>query len=98
MRLSQLDVKTSDLSVKPLKGSLATQSAESQVRFLMGWVRSEDPAQRCRTVLATNPPLSPEGLWFVKMFAPWLDPGFRDRLRPANCAGSSPMPRAATSG
>jgi hypothetical protein len=24
---------------------------------LMGWVRSEDPDQRCRTVLATNPPV-----------------------------------------
>jgi hypothetical protein len=60
----------------------ATQFAESQVRFLMGWVRSEDPNQRCRTVLATNPPLSAEGLWFVKMFAPWLDPGFRDKAAP----------------
>jgi hypothetical protein len=60
----------------------ATQFAESQVRFLMGWVRSEDPNQRCRTVLATNPPLSAEGLWFVKMFAPWLDPGFRNKAEP----------------
>nr|AQQ75245.1 hypothetical protein [uncultured bacterium] len=60
----------------------ATQFAESQVRFLMGWVRSEDPNQRCRTVLATNPPLSAEGLWFVRMFAPWLDPGFRNPAKP----------------
>jgi hypothetical protein len=60
----------------------ATQFTESQVRFLMGWVRSEDPDQRCRTVLATNPPLSAEGLWSVKMFAPWVDPGFRDKAGP----------------
>ena len=60
----------------------ACQFAESQVRFLMGWVRSEDPDQRCRVVLATNPPLSAEGLWFVKMFAPWIDPGSRDRAAP----------------
>jgi hypothetical protein len=60
----------------------ATQFGESQVRFLMGWVRSEDPNQRCRTVLATNPPLSAEGLWFVKMFAPWLDSGFRNPAKP----------------
>jgi len=52
----------------------ATHFAESQIRFLMGWVRSEDPLQRCRTVLATNPPLTAEGLWVIKMFAPWLDP------------------------
>lgn len=52
----------------------ATHFAESQIRFLMGWNRTEDPSQRVRTVLATNPPLRPEGLWVIKMFAPWLDP------------------------
>lgn len=51
----------------------ATQFAEQQVRFLMGWVRSTDAGQRCRTVLATNPPLRAEGQWVVDMFAPWLD-------------------------
>ena len=56
----------------------ATQFTEAMVRFLMDWVRSAVEGQRCRTVLATNPPLSAEGLWFVRMFAPWLDPGFRD--------------------
>lgn len=54
----------------------ATHFAESQIRFLMGWVRTETPGQRCRTVLATNPPLTAEGLWVTKMFAPWLDPKF----------------------
>ena len=54
----------------------ATQFAESQVRFLMGWVRTEKKGQRCRTILATNPPLTAEGLWVVKMFAPWLDDAF----------------------
>ena len=51
-----------------------TQWAESQVRFLMGWLRSVVPNQRCRVVIATNPPLSSEGAWVVEMFAPWLDP------------------------
>jgi hypothetical protein len=54
----------------------ATHFAEPQVRFLMGWNRSEDPNQRVRTVLATNPPLTAEGLWVNKMFAPWLDERF----------------------
>ena len=54
----------------------ATHFAESQIRFLMGWVRTEFPGQRCRTVLATNPPLTAEGLWVTKMFAPWLDPRY----------------------
>lgn len=62
----------------------ATQFAESQVRFLMGWNRSEDPDQRVRTVLATNPPLSAEGMWVVKMFAPWLDPTFSYPARPGD--------------
>jgi hypothetical protein len=51
----------------------AAQFAESQVRFLMGWVRSVTPGQRCRVVLGSNPPLSDEGAWLVKMFAAWLD-------------------------
>jgi hypothetical protein len=54
----------------------ATHFAESQIRFLMGWVRTETPGQRCRTVLATNPPLTAEGMWVNKMFAPWLDPNY----------------------
>lgn len=51
----------------------ATHFAESQVRFLMGWVRSEDPRQRKRTVLATNPPIDSTGDWIIGMFRPWLD-------------------------
>ena len=51
----------------------ATHFAKSQIQFLMGWVRTEVEGQRCRTVLATNPPLRPEGLWVNAMFAPWLD-------------------------
>lgn len=60
----------------------ATHFAESQVRFLMGWNRSEDPNQRCRVVFATNPPLSAEGLWVIKMFAPWLDPTYSRPAKP----------------
>jgi hypothetical protein len=54
----------------------ATHFAETQIRFLMGWNRTDTPGQRVRTVLATNPPLTAEGLWVNKMFAPWLDPVF----------------------
>lgn len=60
----------------------ATHFAESQIRFLMGWVRTEDPKQRTRVVLATNPPLTAEGLWVVGMFAPWLDPRYPNPARP----------------
>lgn len=54
----------------------ATHFAEQQIRFLMGWNRTENKTQRCRVVLATNPPLTAEGLWVIKMFAPWLDPQY----------------------
>jgi hypothetical protein len=60
----------------------ACQFTESQVRFLMAWVRSEDPDQKCQAVLATNPPLSSEGLWFAKMFAPWLPGRFPNPAAP----------------
>lgn len=52
----------------------AWQFTKNQVRTLMGWVRSTKPGQRCRVVLATNPPLSSDGAWLVEMFAPWVDP------------------------
>jgi hypothetical protein len=53
----------------------ASQFLESQVRFLMGWVRSIDPNQHCRVVLATNPPeTEAEGQWLKEMFGPWLNP------------------------
>lgn len=51
----------------------ATQFSESQIRFLMGWVRTTHEGQRTRTVFATNPPISAEGEWVVRMFRPWLD-------------------------
>jgi hypothetical protein len=52
----------------------AAQWLWSQIQLMMGWVRSTDPSQPCRTVLASNPPLSSEGVWMVEEFAPWLDP------------------------
>ncbi len=56
----------------------AAQFLWSQIRLMMGWVRSTDPDQRCRTLLASNPPLSSEGIWMVEEFAPWLDPSHPD--------------------
>jgi len=60
----------------------AVQFAESQIRFLMGWVRTTIPGQRTRVVFATNPPLSEEGMWIINMFAPWLDPAHPNPARP----------------
>lgn len=60
----------------------AAQFREDQLRFLMGWLRSGDPNQRKRIVLASNPPLSDEGQWLVQMFAPWLDPHHNNPAKP----------------
>ena len=46
---------------------------EDQVKFIMGWVRTTLPGQRCRIVLTGNPPRTAEGYWMVEMFGPWLD-------------------------
>lgn len=58
----------------------AAQFAESQVRYLMGWVRSVVPGQRKRIIFVSNPPLTAEGEWLTRMFGPWLD---RNHPRPA---------------
>lgn len=52
----------------------ATQFLEQQVRFHIGWLRPADGDDiRCRAVLGSNPPISADGDWIVKMFRPWLD-------------------------
>ena len=51
----------------------ATQMREYDVRYTMGWARSDDPGQRTRVLLTFNPPTTPEGRWVVRFFAPWLD-------------------------
>lgn len=52
----------------------AANFLESQVRFLMGWVRTTDEKQHCQTLLTFNPPTDNDGEWIVRFFAPWLDP------------------------
>lgn len=48
---------------------------QSQYEFVIGWNRSTKPGQRCRIIGATNPPTTADGLWIVRRWAPWLDPG-----------------------
>jgi len=52
------------------------QLAEAKVRFVMGWLRSTTLGQRCRVVIASNPPVGGEGEWLSVWFAPWVDPLF----------------------
>ena len=60
----------------------ASNFQESQIRFLMTWLRTDVAGQRCRVVLATNPPMSAEGQWLIDMFAPWLQKGHPNPAKP----------------
>jgi hypothetical protein len=42
-----------------------------QVASLLAWLRGK-PGQRCRMILASNPPRTAEGAWIIEWFAPWL--------------------------
>lgn len=50
-----------------------TQMREYDVRYVIGWNRTDDPRQRCRTLMTFNPPTTVEGRWIIRYFAPWLD-------------------------
>jgi hypothetical protein len=60
----------------------AANVLEAQARFLMGWVRTTIPDQRCRTMFCSNPPTSAEGEWLIRMFEPWLDPKYPNPAKP----------------
>lgn len=50
-----------------------TEQREAQVRFLMGWRRSNVVGQHTRVLMTFNPPTTSEGRWVLDYFAPWLD-------------------------
>lgn len=50
-----------------------THFTESQYIFLNAWTRSSIPGQRCRVVCTGNPPVTAEGDWVIRYWAPWLD-------------------------
>ncbi len=41
---------------------------------LIAWNRSAFPKQRSRVICTGNPPRTPEGMWVIQYWAPWLDP------------------------
>lgn len=59
-----------------------TQFTETQYRFLIGWCRTATPGQRCRVVVAGNPPTDAEGEWVIRYWAPWLDPDHPNPAKP----------------
>jgi len=55
---------------------------ESQYEFITIWNRSTVPGQRCRVLVASNPPTTAAGLWIIKRWAAWLDPKHRNPAKP----------------
>lgn len=70
----------------------ASNFLESQVRFLMGWVRTTVPGQLCQTLMTFNPPTSAEGRWIVDFFAPWLDPKHPNPAGPGELRYAASLP------
>lgn len=50
-----------------------TEMREAQVRFTMGWNRTNKQGQRARVIMTFNPPTTAEGRWVIDFFGPWLN-------------------------
>lgn len=60
----------------------AANFLESQVRFLLGWLRTTIPGQRCQALFTFNPPTSAEGQWVISFFAPWIQKNHPNPAKP----------------
>lgn len=73
----------------------AANFLEYTVRFLLGWLRTTTPGQKCQALLTFNPPTTADGRWVIDFFAPWLDPKFRgDRALPGELRYAASIPQA----
>ena len=70
----------------------ATNFLASQVRFLLGWLRTTVPGQRCQALFTFNPPTSAEGRWVSAFFAPWLDKKFPNPALPGELRYAASLP------
>lgn len=50
-----------------------TEMREQQVRFVMGWNRSNHAHIHSKVLMTFNPPTTSEGRWVIDFFGPWLD-------------------------
>lgn len=70
----------------------ATNFLAMQVRFLLGWLRTTIPGQKCQALLTFNPPTSAEGRWVIDFFAPWLDKKFPNPAAPGELRYAASLP------
>ena len=50
-----------------------TEMREQQVRFVIGWNRTNDPTIDPKVLMTFNPPTTNEGRWVIEFFGPWID-------------------------
>lgn len=70
----------------------ATNFLAQQVRFLLGWLRTTIPGQKCQALFTFNPPTSAEGRWVIDFFAPWLDKKFPSPAKPGELRYAASLP------
>jgi len=68
------------------------QLQRQKVQFVLGWLRSVDPRQRRRAIIASNPPTGGEGEWLIEWFAPWLDDKFANPAVPGELRWAATAP------
>jgi hypothetical protein len=50
-----------------------TEQREHQVRFVMGWTRTNQADLHAKVLMTFNPPTTSEGRWVIDFFGPWID-------------------------
>lgn len=52
----------------------AAEVEKTKIDFVLGWLRTSDPKQKCQALFTFNPPSDARGRWVIEYFAPWIDP------------------------
>lgn len=63
-----------------------TEFTRTQFEFIIGWLRSTNPKQRCRVIMTFNPPTDESGNWIIDYFLPWIAYLFPDEYQHPNPA------------
>jgi hypothetical protein len=71
----------------------AANFLESQIRFLLGWLRTTTQGQKCQALLTFNPPTTAEGRWIIDYFAPWLDRNYPNPAVPGELRYAASIPQ-----
>jgi hypothetical protein len=58
----------------------ASEFDEILIRMLMGWLRTDDPAQQTQVMLTFNPP-DERGEWLIEYFGAWINPEHPNRAQ-----------------